>query len=219
MDHPTTLEENGASTVAIDYEAAVEQFYQPLYRFGLGLAGNPADAADLTQETFRVLLLKAGQIREPQKLKSWLFTTLYRRFLVTFRHLRRFPEVNFEEAESELPAINAVEHLDSTAVMSALQALEEKYRTPLVMFYLQELSYREIASVVGIPIGTVMSRLSRGKQILRHRLEAFRHPLQRCRVDVAVGEVDSQEGAACLGPEISWAGTCVRPRAHAVASV
>lgn len=159
---------------AIDFDAVVEQFYQGLYQFAFGLTGNASDAADLTQETYRVLLLKSGQIRDPQKIKSWLFTTLYREFLGRRRHLVRFPELDVAEAESELPAIDAAqaENLDANVVISALQTLEEKYRAPLIMFYLEELSYKEIAAVLEVPIGTVMSRLSRGKQILRQRLES-----------------------------------------------
>lgn len=162
----------GSEAAGIDFDAAVEQFYEALFQFAFSLSGNASDAADLTQETYRVLLLKAGQIRDPQKLKSWLFTTLYREFLKGRGHLSRFPEVELDEATVELPVVNAagVDELDSTAVLSALQGLEEKYRAPVALFYLDDLSYKEIAQVLDVPIGTVMSRLARGKGILRQRL-------------------------------------------------
>jgi RNA polymerase sigma factor (sigma-70 family) len=163
--------------IGLDYDQAVKQFYKPLYQFAFGLTGCESDAADLTQETYRVLLIKGGQVRDGQKLKSWLFTTLYRKFLGQRRHATRFPKVEVEMVEGELPVINAqqVENTEANVVLAALQALEEKYRAPLAMFYLEEMSYREISDVLGVPPGTVMSRLSRSKEQLKQRLAACRH--------------------------------------------
>ena len=157
----------------VDCDRAVEQFYEALYRFAFSLAGNESDAADLTQDTYRVLLTKGGDIRDARKVKSWLFTTLYRQFLGRRRRATRFPETPVESAEWELPTITPqhVEALDGSLVVSALQQLDEKYRAPLAMFYLEELSYKEMAEVLGLPIGTIMSRMSRGKEILRRRLQ------------------------------------------------
>lgn len=157
-----------------DYEWAVEQFYEALYKFAFGLAGNECDAADLTQDTYRVLLTKGGGIRDARKVKSWLFTTLYRQFLGRRRHATRFPETSVESVEWELPTLTP-EHadaLDGSVVVAALQRLDEKYRAPLAMFYLEELTYKEMAEVLELPIGTIMSRMSRGKEILRRRLQA-----------------------------------------------
>lgn len=156
-----------------EYDRAVEQYYEPLYRFAFGLFGNASDAADLTQETYQVLLVKGGQIRDGRKLKSWLFTTLYRKFLGQRRHNARFPEVPVETVVWELPTVDSGmdESVDGNAAVAALQTLDEKYRAPLVLFYLQGFSYREIAAVLAVPIGTIMSRLSRGKDQLRQRLE------------------------------------------------
>lgn len=161
-----------ATASRIDYDWAVEQFYKPLYRFGFGLAGSESDAADLTQDTYRILLTKGETIRDPSKLKSWLFTTLYREFLARRRHATRFPETPIDSAGSEVPAImpGHAENLDASSAVDALQQLDDKYRAPLTMFYLEELSYKEIAEVLGLPIGTIMSRLARGKELLRKRL-------------------------------------------------
>ena len=141
-------------------DALFEQFYEALYKFGFGLAGNESDAADLTQDTYRVLLTKGDAIRDASKVKSWLFTTLYRQFLGRRRHATRFPEMPVESAEWELPTITPshADDLDGSFVVAALQQLEEKYRAPLAMFYLEELSYKEMAEVLGLPIGTIMSR-------------------------------------------------------------
>lgn len=158
----------------MDYTWAVEQFYEALYKFAFSLAGNESDAADLTQDTYRVLLTKGDAICDSRKVKSWLFTTLYRQFLGRRRHATRFPETPVESAEWELPTITSshADDLDGSIVVAALQQLDEKYRAPLTLFYLEELSYKEMAGVLDLPIGTIMSRLSRGKEILRRRLQA-----------------------------------------------
>lgn len=160
------------SGTAIDFDRAVEEFYEALYQFAFRLTGNASDAADLTQETYQVLLRKAEDIRAPHKVRPWLFTTLYREFLRGRAHLGRFPEVELEEAEHELPTISPgdVEALDAGLIRDALQGLESKYRVPVALFYLEDLSYKEIAEMLGVPIGTVMSRLSRGKLALRQAL-------------------------------------------------
>lgn len=157
----------------MDYDWAVEQFYKLLYRFAFGLAGNESDAADLTQDTYHVLLTRGAEIRDPRKVKSWLFTTLYRQFLGRRRHSTRFPETAVESAEWELPTISPghADQLDGAFAVAALQGLEEKYRAPLTLFYLDDLSYKEVAEVLRLPIGTIMSRLSRGKEVLRSRLK------------------------------------------------
>lgn len=158
----------------VDYDWAVEQFYETLYRFAYGLAGNESDAADLTQDTYHILLTKGGEIRDPRKVKSWLFTTLYRQFLGRRRHATRFPETPVEAAEWELPTISSsqAEALDGSFVVKALQQLDEMYRAPLTLFYLEDLSYKDTAVILGLPIGTVMSRLSRGKELLRKKLQS-----------------------------------------------
>ena len=163
---------------ALDYDTIVDQFYEGLYRFALGLSGKASDAADLTQETYHILLVKGDRIRNPNRVKSWLFTTLYREFLRRRRHLIRFPEHDLEEVDSELPAVEGrhIENLDAALVLDALQTLDETFRAPLAMFYLENLSYKEIGDVLELPVGTVMSRLSRGKALLRQRLQASLAP-------------------------------------------
>ena len=92
-DRPSSAGIGSRSETTLDYDRAVEEFYQPLYKFAFGLTGNESNAADLTQEAYQVLLTKGGQIRDAAKLKSWLFTTLYRKFLIRRRHDTRFSEV------------------------------------------------------------------------------------------------------------------------------
>jgi len=153
----------------VSLDGLVERFYQSLYHFALSLARSEVVAADLTQETYYLWAAKGHQLRDSTKVKSWLFTTLHREFLRRQRHSNRFPHHETSEVENELPVIpsTVVNHLDSITVMQALQRVDEHYRVPLAMFYLEDFSYKEIAEALEVPVGTVMSRLARGKAQLR----------------------------------------------------
>lgn len=152
----------------------VDAHYAALYRFALSLARSGSDAGDLVQQTFFIWAKQGHQLRDTARAKTWLFTTLYREFLRGRRRgervssLDEMTDAGHEHAAEEvsLPA-----QLDSQLVVEALQEIEEAYRAPLTLFYLQDLSYKEIADVLDVPIGTVMSRLSRGKLRLRALLE------------------------------------------------
>ena len=156
----------------IDFDQLVDRHYQPLYRFGLSLAKNSEEAADLTQQTFFLWASKGHQLRDASKVKTWLFTSLYREFLGRKRHQDRFVESETapEVIAAQTVPSSIVDELDSEIVQRALIGLEEIYRAPLTLFYLQALSYKEIAETLSIPIGTVMSRISRGKEHLRKAL-------------------------------------------------
>ncbi len=146
----------------------------PLYRFGLSLTRDPSDAADLTQQTFLLWASKGHQLREQSKVKAWLFTSLYREFLRAERQRGR--ESGSEDQFSDVECVPvAANNLDGDAVVRALLDLEEIYRAPLSLFYLQEHSYKEIAETLNLPVGTVMSRISRGKARLRERLADGAH--------------------------------------------
>ena len=154
---------------SLDFEEIVDRYYPMLYRFALSLARNEADACDLTQQTFSVWATKGHLLRDSSKAKSWLFTTLYREFISSRRREMRWPKEDISEMENELPAAmpETVDVLEAGQVMEALQSIDETFRAPLALFYLQEHSYEQIAQILEIPIGTVMSRLSRGKQKLQ----------------------------------------------------
>jgi RNA polymerase sigma-70 factor, ECF subfamily len=155
----------------IDFEQLVDRQYAPLYRFALSLARSEADAADLTQQTFFLWASKGHQLRDRSKAKAWLFTTLYREFLGRRRHEVCFPKVVLDNVrEKDISISPNVDALDSAMVLEALREVEEPFRAPLTLFYLEQFSYQEIAEVLEVPIGTVMSRLSRGKALLRQRL-------------------------------------------------
>ena len=155
-----------------DFEQLVDRHYAPLYRFAFSLAKNAGEAADLTQQTFYLWAAKGHQLRDRSKVKSWLFTTLYREYVSTYRHNTKFPKVELDDATPEMPSVasSIVNDIDGTTVVAALSQVDEVFRSPLTLFYLEELSYKEIADVLEVPIGTVMSRLSRGKAQLRQLL-------------------------------------------------
>ncbi|MBM3847983.1 MAG: RNA polymerase sigma factor [Verrucomicrobia bacterium] len=154
------------------FEAVVDAHYKALYRFAYSLTLSEADAGDLTQETFYIWASKSQQIRDGDKSKSWLFTTLHRLFLNRKRREKRFPEepLDFAAEDLVLPEDPLSFPLDGETVLRMLHSMEEAHRVPLAMFYLEDLTYQEIAQALDLPMGTVMSRLSRGKLMLRKLL-------------------------------------------------
>ena len=180
----------------LDVERVVSDFYAPLYRFAFALTHCETEAADLTQETFLILSKQQAQIREPEKIKSWLFTTLRREFLRGLRARALHPEVELKpEHEGRLTVDSTVlRTLDASAILDALSKLDEAYRTALELFYLGDLSYKQIAAALQVPIGTVMSRLSRGKEQLRCSL-AKATAAEGARVSKAYDDRSSQDEA------------------------
>jgi len=148
----------------LNFERVVAHYYEPLYQFAFSLTRAEADACDLTQQTFYVWATKGHQLRDPAKVKTWLFTTLHRQFLESRRRLTRFPHHELEAVSNELPAIapKTALQLDSAQVLRALARVDEVYQAPVALFYLEDCSYKEIAEMLDVPMGTVKSRISRG---------------------------------------------------------
>ncbi len=169
----------------LDFEDLVNAYYRPLYQFALSLARDEAEASDLTQQTFCIWAEKGHALRDASKAKTWLFTTLHREFLKSRRRQKLLPHRTLDEATDDppAPAPSAVEQLDSATVLEALGKLEDTYRAPLMLFYLGEHSYKEISDILSVPIGTVQSRISRGKAHLRDLLT------RRVTADAGMGEV------------------------------
>lgn len=154
-------------------EAAILQHYRQLYLFALSLAGNEADAADLTQQAAVTLATRGQDIRDPHHVKSWLYTTLHRDFLKMRRRTVRMqphePDSAIFENADPMPAAQET-RLDARTAVAALQRVGEPHCAVLSLYFLNDLSYREIAGVLEVPVGTVMSRLSRAKEALRQLL-------------------------------------------------
>lgn len=149
---------------AWDFEGLVARYYEPLYQFAFSLTRSEADACDLTQQTFYVWATKGDQLRDPEKVKTWLFTTLHRQFLESRRRQIRFPHQELAAAEFELPVIlpSAISQLDTALVLATLGRVDETFQAPVSLFYLHDHSYKEIAEILELPLGTVKSRISRG---------------------------------------------------------
>ena len=158
-----------------------------LYRLAMRLTGSATSAEDLVQETYLKALQAFSSLRDPGRVRPWLFQILSR--LVTDRHRAAGREVPIEDTD-ELDRFSLYDrvadedpfpysdrlHDDFLAqfqdedVRRALLALPEVYRVPLVLVYAEEMSYRELAEVLGCPMGTVMSRLHRGRKTLEREL-------------------------------------------------
>ena len=157
---------------AVDFQTLVASYYRPLYRFAFSLTRAEADACDLTQETFYIWATKGHQLQDGSKAKTWLFTTLHREFLRRRRKQTQFPHHEISEVDAELPTISpaVINQLDYAAVLESLAKVDDLYQAPLGLFYLENHSYKEIAEILEVPIGTVQSRIARGKAQLLHIL-------------------------------------------------
>jgi RNA polymerase sigma-70 factor (ECF subfamily) len=153
----------------LQFEKLVETYYGPLFRFAYSLAHEESSACDLVQETFAVWAQKGHQLQDASKVKTWLFTTLHRRFLQDKRRETRFVHVELGSAEMELPKLEPqmVNSMDSHSVVKMLSQVNEAFQAPVALFYLEDYSYNEIAELLGLPLGTVKSRIARGLSELR----------------------------------------------------
>jgi RNA polymerase sigma-70 factor (ECF subfamily) len=169
------------------FEELTLPHFEALFRFAVRLTGDTAAAEDLVQELYLKALKAFGELRDTGRVRPWLFQILNR--LITDRHrsagrevqthsqddLDRFSLYDMVWEEDPLPYSERL-HEDFLArfrdeeVRAALLALPEMYRVPLVLVYTQETSYRELAGILDCPMGTVMSRLHRGRKILEKEL-------------------------------------------------
>jgi RNA polymerase sigma-70 factor (ECF subfamily) len=152
-------------------QALVDAHYEALFRFAYRLTGSAANAEDLTQEAFRKAFARLPQLREPERAKAWLFRILRNLYLHQVRNEKRHRSVPLDSiGDLPAPASAAPPEVESEQLQQALNELEEGFRTPLILFYFEEFSYRDIAEQMDLPIGTVMSRLARAKGYLRAKL-------------------------------------------------
>ena len=154
------------------FEALVNEHYQPLFRFAMSLTHAESDALDLTQHTFYTWAAKGHQLRDGAKVKTWLYTTLHRAFLQARRRHVRFPHHDLDEVSQQLPTQQAdfIERADCVEVLPALTKVDEVFRAAVALYYLEDCSYKEIAAILEVPIGTVKSRIARGLAQLREIL-------------------------------------------------
>jgi RNA polymerase sigma-70 factor (ECF subfamily) len=170
-------------------ELAME-YMGSLYSAALRMTRNPADAEDLVQETYLKAYRGFGSFREGTNLKAWLYRILTNTFINSYRARKRRPEqTDIDDVEDlylyrrlgGLEAVNAgrsaeeevLEHFTEGDVKAAVEALPEQFRMAVLLADVEGFSYKEIADILDIPIGTVMSRLHRGRKALQKTLHQF----------------------------------------------
>ena len=170
-------------------EQAME-YMGSLYSAALRMTRNPADAEDLVQETYLKAYRAFGSFQEGTNLKAWLYRILTNTFINSYRARRRRPEqTELDDVEDlylyrrlgGLEAVSAgrsaeeevLEHFTEGDVKEAVEALPEQFRMAVLLADVEGFSYKEIADILDVPIGTVMSRLHRGRKALQKTLHDF----------------------------------------------
>jgi RNA polymerase sigma-70 factor (ECF subfamily) len=162
----------------IDIAQVVAEHHEAVYRYAYRLTGSAPDAEDLTQQVFLTIHEKLGQLRRVECTRGWLFAILRNRFFKARRKRRPTPAGSIALDVNSIPADPPpAEEIDREAIQQALDQLPPPHRVVLAMFYYEQCSYREIAEKLDLPIGTVMSRLSRAKAYLRSALFARDQPV------------------------------------------
>ena len=156
-----------------DQAVLLEAYIPGLRRFAYALLrGDRERADDLVQDTLERALSRWHLRRTEGNVRGWLYTILHNRFLSDQHRLKRRGLHDALTEETKLPGVDggqdsALEHRD---LLRAFSALSEEQRSVLLLIGVEDLSYQEAARVLGVPIGTVMSRLSRGRKCLRHHM-------------------------------------------------
>ncbi|MDP3712179.1 MAG: sigma-70 family RNA polymerase sigma factor [Mycobacteriales bacterium] len=184
----STVEQETSEERSARFERDALPFLDQLYAAALRMTRNPADAEDLVQETFVKAFAAFHQFQEGTNLKAWLYRILTNTFINTYRKKQRQPlqsptdeitdwQIAAAEAHTSTglrsAEMEALDHLPDSDVKDALQKLPEDFRMAVYLADVEGFAYKEIAEMLDIPIGTVMSRLHRGRKGLEKRLHDF----------------------------------------------
>lgn len=188
-EEPEAVTEAPVVDVRTLFEDQAIPFMDQLYAAGLRMTRNPSDAADLVQETFVKAFAAFAQFQQGTNLKAWLYRILTNTFINSYRKKQRDPyQGTIDELEdwqlggaesvtqgraTRSAEAEAIDHLPDSAVKDALQAIPEDFRMAVYFADVEGFSYQEIADIMKTPVGTVMSRLHRGRRMLRDLLSEY----------------------------------------------
>jgi len=163
------------------FEAVAMPLFDQLYNFAHWLTGDRSDAEDLVQETYAKALRGFRSFEEGTNLRAWMYPILRNSFLTSRSGLRAQSQASLDDDETDTSALIAhsrtpefllLQQEGKQTVMDALACLPVNYREVVLLCEIEEMQYKEIAQVLGVPIGTVMSRLARARKALRELLAA-----------------------------------------------
>jgi RNA polymerase sigma-70 factor (ECF subfamily) len=187
-DTPAAPSKPDATELRDLFEEQALPFIDQLYAAAMRMTRNPSDAQDLVQETFVKAFAAFTQFQQGTNLKAWLYRILTNTFINTYRKKQREPyQGTIDELEdwqlggaesttatsSRSAEAEAIDHLPDSAVKEALQSIPEDFRMAVYFADVEGFSYQEIADIMKTPIGTVMSRLHRGRRLLRELLAGY----------------------------------------------